>query len=86
MDYLSGKGDKVNVFNGSANLTRDAEGIISKITGHGDNNSLTSKDGNIVNANGLDINIDAPKENGTGYNLSASIKDLNCLLYTSRCV
>lgn len=60
-NYLSKTGDLLNINNGKASLTRDSQGFISNINGQADKLTYSSKNGDNLDASGLDININGNK-------------------------
>lgn len=70
LNYISKTGELLNITNGKASLTRDNQGFISNISGEADKLNYNSKNGDNINASGLQININGNKTGLT----DASIK------------
>ncbi|MFN8674251.1 MAG: hypothetical protein U0457_19480 [Candidatus Sericytochromatia bacterium] len=79
LDYLSSKGDKLNVIDGKLGLTRDQQGFISNINGEAKNLTYNGKNGDNVNASGLNININGNKNGLTDASIKADEINYNNL-------
>ncbi len=79
LDYLSKKGDKLNLINGSLNITKDPEGFISNLNGKASNLTYNGVNGDKAYVQGLEININGNVNGITDANVKAGE-----LLYTSK--
>ncbi|MFN4149740.1 MAG: hypothetical protein ACK4IX_02270, partial [Candidatus Sericytochromatia bacterium] len=75
VNYLSKTGDLLNITDGKASLTRDSQGFISNISGEANKLNYNSKNGDNVNASGLQININGNKTGLTDASIKAGTID-----------
>jgi hypothetical protein len=78
LDYNNLKGDKLNLVNGSATITRDNKGLISSINGSAEKLNGLDKNGNTLAVNGLKVGLVSTGQDS--YNLNASADKLNLAL------